>query len=639
MSVSTNILSENSENNKPMKYLVAISYTQQSSKLLEMAKELATVSAAEIQAVYVENNKILSKQQQLQLDKNISKAKELGIIVRIVTNYDLSKGISSFAIQENVSHIIIGKPKDRSLLSRLRGSNFIYNLIAQSENISVIVLGDKQYRDKNFKNKLFSPSFSSALNEYIVSSLVIAITAIACFMLKDLAGYRVLSFVLLFAVSILAFFFGTGPVLVAATLSALIWNFLFIPPHFTFHIDNTEDMLMFVMFFIIALLNGVLTSRIRVQETNIRKREERTHALYTLTKELSEASSSDAVKLITVVGIENYFGLKTTVLLEDEIGRPMYGFNDTDVKCIEYCFANSVRVGKLQTLFPENKYAYFPLSGTKSNSGVLVVELNRKFTYGEEQFWDAYIGQIAAKLDREKLRKIVQKSLLLDESDKLYKTLFNSISHEFRIPVTTIMGATDTLLVEKYPEHIQQKLITEINIASIRLNQLIENLLNMSRLESGHLALYKDWYDVHDLINKVVVNLEQQLKPYDLQVYIGEDALPAYFDFGLMEQVIHNLLLNATQYTPEGKRIEIRVSPVENNCLFININDNGVGFPEDELSSVFDKFFRGKSSRTGGTGLGLSIARGFIEAHNGFISVKNREQGGASFSIQIPVNG
>jgi two-component system sensor histidine kinase KdpD len=225
---------------------------------------------------------------------------------------------------------------------------------------------------------------------------------------------------------------------------------------------------------------------------------------------------------------------------------------------------------------------------------------------------------------------------VLKESDKLYKTLFNSISHELRIPVATIMGASDTLQTQQYPEEVRKKLYSEINIATVRLNQLIENLLNMSRLESGRITPCKNWYDVHDLANKVTDSLASELQPFRVLIVIPADMPLVFIDFGLMEQVLHNLILNATQYAPPGSSIRLKFF-LDQEMLVIQVMDRGKGFPESELFSVFNKFYRGKEARTGGTGLGLSIVKGFVEAHGGTVIARNRENGGALFSIQIPM--
>jgi two-component system sensor histidine kinase KdpD len=268
--------------------------------------------------------------------------------------------------------------------------------------------------------------------------------------------------------------------------------------------------------------------------------------------------------------------------------------------------------------------------------GVIAVKLINNFTQGENEFWEASVSQISGKFEREFLRNAAKKADLLNESDKLYKTLFNSISHELRIPVATIMGASDTLLMQSYPEETKLRLYTEINTASVRLNRLIENLLNISRLESGMITLRYDWHDVHDLVNKVTDNLKQELSLFKLSVIIPADLPMVYIDFGLIEHVLHNLILNATQHAPHGSRIRLKFF-FDNGFFTMQVMDRGNGFPETELTSVFNKFYRGKEAKAGGSGLGLSIVKGFVEAHKGTVTAENRQNGGALFTIKIPV--
>jgi two-component system sensor histidine kinase KdpD len=197
------------------------------------------------------------------------------------------------------------------------------------------------------------------------------------------------------------------------------------------------------------------------------------------------------------------------------------------------------------------------------------------------------------------------------------------------------MGSSETLMEQHLPESIQKELYSEINTASIRLNRLVENLLNMSRLESGRISPHPDWCDAQDLVNSVSESLQNELESFTLKTVIPEDLQLIYVDFGLMEQVLHNLVLNATQHSPKGSVIELKIEITEDN-LIIKMTDQGHGFPEDELSSVFDKFYRGKDAKAGGTGLGLSIVKGFVEAQNGTVSAANGVTGGAVFTLKIP---
>jgi two-component system sensor histidine kinase KdpD len=271
------------------------------------------------------------------------------------------------------------------------------------------------------------------------------------------------------------------------------------------------------------------------------------------------------------------------------------------------------------------------------NLGVIAIQHPIVFTQGEEQFWDAFISQISGKFEREYLRNMAKQAYFLNESDKLYKTLFNSISHELRIPVATIMGASDSLLSSNHPLEVQNELSHEILKASKRLNRLIENLLNMSRLESGHIKPRLDWCDIHDLINKVTENLQDELKSFRLHVVIPDDMPFVKIDFGLMEQVLYNLIYNATQYASSSTNLRVKAF-YDNGIMTLQVMDRGPGFPPKEISLIFNKFYRVEGSKAGGTGLGLSIAKGFIEAQNGTIAVENRQNGGAIFTIKIPTD-
>ena len=521
-------------------FLIAVGPGPNAGELLRWAKTLSYSMGASIQALYVETLHQLTPNEQVQLDVNINLAKQLGIQFRIVTNNDLVSAIIEFAHKENITHIIVGKPGAKHLFARIHQSNFLHRLTRDSGNIDVYILGSEEKTRTVSGKKAPVLTFSATLPEYIISSLAVVVSSVICYIVNDYLGYQVISFILLFLVSILALFYGTGPILLAATLSALIWDYFFIPPHFTLHIGRAEDFLMLIMFFIIALINGILTSGVRRQEKKIRIREERTHALYQLTREINMASGIDLVSKIAVSYIRKYFRLDCAILLtQDLVHLDSKIQNETPINLTEnefsiasWAYKHSSKAGKYTDTLPSTNYTFYPLSGSNNNMGVIVVELPKVFTQGEEQFWEAFLSQISGKYEREYLRNAARKAYILTESDKLYKTLFNSISHELRIPVATIMGCSDLLLTQSYPEVTKINLYHEINTASVRLNRLIENLLNMSRLESGRITPHPDWCDVQDLANKVADNLNQELSSFNFYVVIPESMPLVFIDFG-----------------------------------------------------------------------------------------------------------
>lgn len=478
---------------------------------------------------------------------------------------------------------------------------------------------------------------------YFVSVVVIALITLLCYPLSNTQQYYLVSFILLFAVLIIAAFMTIGPVFLAAALSSLAWNYFFIPPHNTFHIEKTDDILMFVLFFSIAMLNGILTTRIRRQEQLAVEREERTALLFQLTQQLSKAGSIDEVLKIGIEEIQRNFSVNVFFILQDgnnilySSGRLQKDkmLNSDEYEVAEWSFRNNKEAGALTGNLNQVDCTFFPLPGTKLIPGVLAVKPPFQVAGEKRTFWLTFITQISNALEREFLAEMAGKARLLDESGRLYKTLFNSISHEFRIPVATIMGASDSLLNSKHPVNVQNVLSNEIFTASVRLNRLIGNLLNMSRLESGKLSVSLDWCDINDLFNKVIDDLKDELEFFAVRVSISENMPLVKIDFGLMEQVLYNLLFNSTQYAKPGTNIDL-LCDFENHEMQITLKDEGPGFSEEELKKLFTKFYRVKGSKTGGLGLGLSIVKGFVEAHSGTVTVENNHPAGAVFTIRIP---
>lgn len=339
--------------------------------------------------------------------------------------------------------------------------------------------------------------------------VAVAIVSLPCLLVRDWIDYKVVAYILLLTVSLLAVTLDLSAVLLAALVSALTLDYFFIHPYYTFHINSAEDAMLLLLFFIIAMINGILTQRIR-----------------------------KAQRLVQI----------------------------------------------------------------------------------KETRWNTM---------------------------KLYNTLLDSLSHELRTPIATIMGGVGTLQEKpsRLSETSKDGLLSEMEKASIRLNHQVENLLNMSRLESGHIEPKYDWCDIDELVYKVISDLGEELTGH--QVIVSQEQLPLFkLDYGLMEQIIYNLIYNAAQYTPKGARIGITIEykPVvafeyeatdKTSCI-ITIEDDGKGFPEAEIDKAFDKFYRVQNSKTGGTGLGLSIVKGFTEVQHGKISLQNKEEGGAVFKLSFP---
>jgi two-component system sensor histidine kinase KdpD len=491
------------------------------------------------------------------------------------------------------------------------------------------------------------PESRSGSLQYSASIMIILLTAMLCFPLSLFIGYRTVSLILLLAVTLLPLRFSRGPVITGAATAALAWNFFFIPPLFTLFVRNLEDMLMLAMFFIVAAVSGALTAQIHEREKSIRLREKHTYALYSLTKALSSAHSQDEVVIAAVDKIQSFFDAKVAVFLGDSYGdinaRPhpasSWMPDEKESNIAAWTYWNERTVGKHIDTHPVSHAMYFSMSGPRYPLGVIGVNFNnKKLTVTTLSLLDNCISQIASAVERELLNDIAKKAVVVAESERLYKILFNSISHELRTPIAAIMGASENMLSfdrSPLPEGIRSAAM-EIRTAAERLNRLVVNLLDMSRIESEMIKPKRDWCDVRDIVNASIKELEHEIERHPVSVNVAQNIPLIKLDFGLMEQVLTNLIHNAAVHTPEGTPIEI-TSDIEGGLCTINVEDSGPGIRKSDMDRIFEKFYRSDGSRTGGTGLGLPIAKGYIESLRGTLTVRNKESGGAIFSIRLPL--
>ncbi len=463
-------------------------------------------------------------------------------------------------------------------------------------------------------------------------------------------GYQTVSLIYLLTVALLPLRFGVGPVILAATLSALLWNYFFIPPKFTFVISKPQDILMEIAFFAVATVTGVLTARVRARERAVRSREERAVALYSLTNDLSSAKNQDDVVGAAVGNIRKYFRAETAIFLSDLdgdfVGRvhaaSTFVPGDKEMSVPSWVHWNERIAGRFTETLPFAEATYYPLTGPRYPLGVIGVRpaAGERLTIDQDALLHNFLGQISSALEREFLNEMTKQSIALVESERLYTTLFNSISHEMRTPITALFGASESLLDPKTgaDPKLRLALAGEIASATERLDGIVQNLLAMTRLESGLIRPKLDWTDLRDVINAALAILKDELPRRRVVVDVSPDLPLMRLDFPLMEQVLGNLFRNIAVHTPEQTAVTVTARREARECV-ITVADDGPGFPPESLGRVFEKFYRVPGSKTGGVGLGLSIVHGFVRAHGGTVTAENRPgRGGAAFTIRLPLS-
>jgi two-component system, OmpR family, sensor histidine kinase KdpD len=628
--------------------LVAVSSSPYSESLIRWTRRAAAGLDAPWIAVHVESTKSLSDEEKTRLARNLALARELGGEVIATTGDDVVEALLRIARQNNVTQVVLGKSFRSPFLDFVRGGSLVDRVVRKSGNIDVYVVRaeTEERMPAPFRQ---APTFAPA-SEYITAAGGVALLTLACWFLTPIIGYWAISLIYLTAVLLAGLILSRGPVLLVATLSALLWNFLFIPPLFTFYIGKTQDALMFVMYFVVALVVGHLTARLKAREQAERSREQRATALYHVVRALAAAPSLDSAFIAAARQINDLLGAKSTVLFDPALFDPgsaaselipyplsLAAMSDKEKGVAAWCYSNGQPAGRLTDTLREADALYLPIKRFKATVGVLRVELPKeaRLSFAERQLLEAFADQLAEVIERERLIQVAQRAKLSEEAERLHKTLLDCVSHELKTPIAAVTAASDSLLRE-VPPATQQELAREIQHGAKRLNRVVNHLLDMTRIESGVLKPKLEWCEVRELLQSAQETERDALTGRQVTISVPESTPLVLVDVSLIEQAVAKLLANAATYSPLGAPIEVTAN-LDSSKLRISVSDQGAGLQPGEEQRVFEKFYRGDGARTGGLGLGLSIACGFVEAQGGKITAENRPEGGARFTMFVPV--
>jgi two-component system sensor histidine kinase KdpD len=628
--------------------LVAVSASPTSAALVRWTRRLASELQAPWLAVYVERPAPLNPEEQSRLARHLALARELGAQVITTTDSDVVQGLLRVAREQNATQLVLGKPGPWHPLELLRGGSLLNRLIRESGTIDIHAIRADSADTPLLRPQPARPMAPLSARGYAIALAVVAGVTGLNALLQYWLGYQSLALIYLFSVLLLAMFVSRGPALLAATLTALLWNFLFVTPTFTFRISGSTDLMLFLTYFVVALPMGHLTAKLRVQQAAERRREEHATALYLLTRELAQAS--DYADLLAIVIRELAKATRAPIALSlpdparDGALTPYFAstwpLSDKEFGVADWAFRHRQRAGRSTDTLPSSEGTHYPLLAGDNAVGVLSVRTldSNPLEGAQRDLLEAYVRQTALALDRQRLRDAEQHSKLVAESDRLSKTLLNSISHEMRTPIAAIRGAAEALQEARRSGAAAPpwSMVDEIQEGSQRLNRLVGNLLDITRLDSGHVKVKMDWCDVAELIHLTLKDLEKDLAGHPVTVEVARDLPLARLDFVLLQQSLANLLLNARVHTPPGTSVRVEAR-AEKGSLLLAVSDHGPGIPEDSLPMLFEKFYRAPSAPAGGSGLGLAIVKGFVEAQGGAVAAENRPEGGARFTLRLPL--
>jgi two-component system, OmpR family, sensor histidine kinase KdpD len=625
--------------------MVAVSPYPASEQLVRWTHRLATALNCWWCAVYVETSSSLSAEDQLRLSHTLALARAFGAEVVTTTEPDLVQGLLRTASQRGVTEIIIGKPIRASYRRLFRNDKWLEKLLRESGELDIHAVRFKEDFPSEVSSTLLSGT-GSTLREYVIALLVVLAVTLAGGLVQPVLGFRSIAWIYLAAVVVMAAFVGRGATFLAATLSALFWNFFFEPPVYSFAIAGSEDQILFTLFLLVAVTLGQLVARIRAQEKAERDRQERATALQLLTRALTEAADLDDMLKKAAQQTAGVFKAEIALFLPSSSGplslHPASAFKapEEELPIANWVFEHGQSAGKFAADFPLASALFVPLAAHGDTSGVMGLRWSHSLppTIHQRNLLDAFSQQIAVVIQRYMMREVEEKSKLLAESERLGKMLLDSISHEIRTPLTVIQAATTNMdeLGGADLSANQKAMVSEIQEASERLNRLVEKVLDMSRLESGRVKPNFNLSEISELVLMAEGETRKELARHKLTIELAPDLPLVRMDFELMLHALTNLLSNAAFHTAAGTEVRLSAA-VEDGAMLLVVADCGPGIPPESLPRLFEKFYRAPSARTGGTGLGLSLVKGFVEAHGGQVKAENRAAGGTAFTIRLPL--
>jgi two-component system sensor histidine kinase KdpD len=484
---------------------------------------------------------------------------------------------------------------------------------------------------------------TSLWREYVLVVLAIGLlTAIGVPLPEDY--YQGLGFIYLLVVILLSLRIHRGAAFFAGILSVAVWDYVFLPPRWDFAIVKLSDALLLGPYFVVAIVLSQVTVWIRDQAREEHAREQRATTLFNLTKLLAAARSLDEAATSSLRQLERQFGAQTALALFRDDGGPLalhptsgFAFDARELAAVESALSLRRPAGRSTGSRTDSVGCYFPLVREDRVLGVLGILPHDQvvLTTRQRELLEVFAGQLALIVEREHLRAASEREKLLAASAKLQRTLLESVSHELRTPLAVITSALENL--HDADPALRDNLFEEARTATRRLNRLVGNLLDQTRLEGGAIKPRLNWCDARDIVNAALDNAREALAGHPFAITVPLDCPLVRADFALMEHALSNLLFNAAQHTPAHTPIAVTAGIEPGDArVYFEVADRGPGIPAASRERMFQKFIRGEAARAGGLGLGLSLVRGFITAQGGDVVVDDNPGGGARITLYLP---
>jgi len=640
--------------------LVAVGPDSQAERLVRAGKRTADRLDAEWLVVFVETPDLLrlSEHERNRRIAILRLAESLGAEAITLGGSSAGAELLEYAHTRNVTRILVGT-SNRPRWRRMFRPSTTDHLLEASRDIDVMVIARNVVADPSAApanapdTVLPAGSGKRRWPRYLLAALSTLAATAVCWVFYDLfpgLGQANLVMIYLLTTALVAVYGGRRAAILSSVLGVAAFDFMFVPPRFTFAVSSVQYFITFGIMLIVALIIGNLNASVRQQARIAGYRERRTALLYAMSRHLAMARGRDELAEVAVRHVSQVFMSRTVLLFADEQGHVVYpraslldvSYTGADLGVAQWVFDHRKPAGMGTDTLSGSAGLYLPLAGSERAFGVLAVlpENPRRVTLPEQyRLLETFAAQIGLALERADFAAHAQAAEVRAETEAIRNALLASISHDLRTPLATIAGGAATLAgnLDALSDADRGALASSVSEEATRMSERITTLLDLVRLETGAIQPRFDLYALDELVGSVLHRLEQPLRRHRVRIELPESLPLLRIDGRLIEQVLENLLDNASKYTPAGSEIRISAQ-VLSRQVEVSVEDDGPGLAVADPEILFEKFQRGApEGAVGGIGLGLAICRTILALHKGRIWAENRAPHGTAFRFTVPL--
>ncbi len=617
-------------------------------KLLRTTKRMADALRTSWVALYVENNRHyrLGHAAQLKLERNLRLAEEMGGKTELLQGDDAATAIANYCHLKGITKIISGKPPT-SIWRELFQGSLASQLMRISDRIDVYVIAGAEHAEPLSYQEIKPPM--RQWRGYIIGLLLAALATGCGLLIRQSFNPENVVMLYLLAIIVLAARYGWAVSMATSFLAFICFNFFFVQPYYSLTVNSYNDVVTLALLLGVGFFASLQTSSLQAQTRFFRRKERNTSALYSMSQELANVRLVEELCGVIKRRLEQALDGTALLFFPDEHGD-LESAIESDVHAgvkeevaVRWVYQQQQPAGLGTTTMPSAKGYFVPLNGSSGTFGVLGLiprTTGHILSPEEKDMVDTFGSLAASALERVRVSQTSELRKVEAESEKLRNALLSSVSHDLRTPLASIKGVISSLLLDDdtTDASTRRELLGSAHDEVARLERVVGNLLDVTRLEAGEVKLKLDYYFAPELIGNAIKQTGTLLQEHHLRTAI-EEPLPAVWVDGLLiEQLLINLLENAAKYTPAGSLVLISAKRITAAWLEIAIEDNGPGIPENQEQQIFNKFTTfATQQNTYGAGLGLTICRAIVDVHGGSIAARNREVGGARFSFSMPI--